>query len=59
MVITHFRIRATQYFKPQLDELFGDGLDLLFSNEEEINLTGTDNLDAALEAIRPICEMLW
>lgn len=47
----------TQYFKPQLDELFGDGLDLLFSNEEEIQIfTGTDNLDAALEAIRPICE---
>jgi len=44
----------TQYFKPQLQELFAGGVDLLFCNEEELQIfTDTDSLDAGLEAIKP------
>lgn len=44
----------TQYFKPQLEELFAGGVDLLFCNEEELQIfTETDTVEAGIEAIRP------
>ena len=44
----------TQYFKPQLEELFAGGVDLLFCNEEELQIfTETDSVEAGLEAIKP------
>jgi len=44
----------TQYFKPQLEELFEGGVDLLFCNEEELMIfTETDSVEAGLEAIKP------
>lgn len=42
-----------QYFQPQLRELLGDGVDLLFCNEDEARgFAGTDDLDAALGTLR-------
>ena len=44
----------TQYFKPQLEALFEGGVDLLFCNEEELQIfTETDSVEAGLEAIKP------
>lgn len=41
------------YFKDQLTELLGDGVDLLFCNEEEaIGFTATNDLDQALVKLR-------
>lgn len=43
----------TQYFKPELEELFAGGVDLLFCNEEEIKIfTGEEDLADAVKAIR-------
>lgn len=43
----------TQYFKPQLEELFHGGVDLLFCNEEELAIfTGESDLDKGIAAIR-------
>ena len=39
----------TQYFKPQLEELFHGGVDLLFCNREELSIfTGEQDLQAAI-----------
>lgn len=41
------------YFQPQLRELLGDGVDLLFCNEEEaLGFAGADDLDLALATLR-------
>lgn len=42
-----------QFFKPQLTELLGDGVDLLFCNEAEaLGYTGATDLDQALAILR-------
>lgn len=42
-----------QFFRPQLTELLGDGVDLLFCNEAEaLGYTGTTDLDQALAILR-------
>lgn len=42
-----------KYFKDQMHDVVGDGVDLLFCNEEEAMLfTDTDNLDSAKEALK-------
>ncbi|MAD47696.1 MAG: adenosine kinase [Oceanospirillaceae bacterium] len=42
-----------QFFKDGLLEMLGDGVDLLFCNEQEARLLGdTDNLDDAIEAVK-------
>ena len=44
-----------RFFKDGLKEMIGDGVDLLFCNEEEACLfTDTDNAEAALESLKPI-----
>lgn len=45
-----------QFFKDGLDEMLGERVDLLFCNEAEAtSFTDTDNVDAALEALKPRC----
>ena len=47
-----------QYFQPQLRELLGDGVDLLFCNEWEAkSFAGSDDLDVALTALRQVAQM--
>ena len=42
-----------QYFQPQLRDLLGDGVDLLFCNEAEAcGFAGSDDLDTALGVLR-------
>ena len=42
-----------KYFKDQMDEVVGSGVDLLFCNEEEAMLyTGTDSIEGAKEALK-------
>nr|HPQ97670.1 adenosine kinase [Thiolinea sp.] len=42
------------YFRDGVAELLGDGVDILFCNTEEAQtFTGTDNLDAAIAALKP------
>lgn len=42
-----------QYFKDGLVEMLGDGVDLLFCNEEEaLGFTGAENLSAAMVALK-------
>ena len=44
-----------EFFKDGLDEMLGDGVDLLFCNEHEAkNWAGTDNLNQAVESIKSI-----
>lgn len=44
-----------KFFADGMREMIGDGVDLLFCNEEEAQLfTGTDTTDAALEALKPV-----
>lgn len=46
-----------QYFQPQLRELLGDGVDLLFCNEWEAkSFAGSDDLDTALAALRQVAQ---
>ncbi len=46
-----------QYFQPQLRELLGDGVDLLFCNEWEAkSFAGSDDLDVALTALRQVAQ---
>lgn len=48
-----------KFFKDGLTEMLGDGVDLLFCNEAEAQgYTGTDSVEAALEALKPICRSL-
>lgn len=43
----------TQYFKPQLEELFHGGVDLLFCNEEELAIfTGETDLQRGIKVIK-------
>lgn len=42
-----------QFFSDGLWEMIGDGVDLLFCNETEaMNFTATDNIDAAIDALK-------
>lgn len=44
-----------QFFKDGLQEMLGDGVDLLFCNEQEARLmAGTDNLEDAIAALKNI-----
>jgi sugar/nucleoside kinase (ribokinase family) len=44
-----------QFFKDGLIEMLGDGVDLLFCNEQEAKLlAGTDNLDIAVEHLKTV-----
>ncbi len=46
-----------QYFRPAMNELVGDGVDLLFANEEEaMCMAETGSLDDALEFLRKIAQ---
>ncbi|ASK35178.1 adenosine kinase [Alcanivorax sp. N3-2A] len=48
-----------QFFKEGLSEMLGDGVDLLFCNEAEaMGYTGTDSVEAALDALKPLCRGL-
>jgi len=45
------------YFQPQLRELLGDGIDLLFCNEDEaLGFTASGDLDTAIGHLRQIAE---
>ncbi len=45
-----------QFFKDGLTEMLGDGVDLLFCNEAEAtSYTDTENVEAALEALKAVC----
>ncbi len=47
------------YFSDGIKEMFGDGVDLLFCNEEEVlTFTQADNLDDAIAALLPKVEKL-
>ena len=47
------------YFKDGVTEIIGDGVDVLFSNEEEAQTyTGTDNLDDAIAALTKIANKI-
>ncbi|MFK7952965.1 MAG: adenosine kinase [Ekhidna sp.] len=46
-----------KYFKDQMHEVVGNGVDFLFCNEEEAMLfTGTDNLDAAKDGLKKVAK---
>lgn len=46
-----------KYFKSQMTEVVGSGVDLLFCNEEEATLfTGTENVQAASESLKAIAK---
>src|SRR5690606_10807644 len=48
-----------QLFRDGLVEMLGSGVDLLFCNEAEaLGFTGTDSPEAALEALKPLCNGL-
>lgn len=48
-----------QFFREGLAEMLGDGVDLLFCNRAEaLGYTGTDSIEAALEALKPLCRGL-
>lgn len=54
-VLTFSDPAMVQFFKPQLQEMLGDGVDHLFCNQEEALLwADTDDLDSALEALKLI-----
>lgn len=43
-----------RFFRSGVNEMLGDGVDILFCNREEISVfTGEDDLDAAIAAIKP------
>lgn len=47
------------YFKDGVNEMFGDGVDLLFCNEEEaLTFTESENLDDAIATLTPKVERL-
>lgn len=47
------------YFRDGVAEIIGDGVDVLFSNEEEATtFTGKDNLQDAIEDLKPLCGTL-
>jgi len=47
------------YFKPGVSEIIGDGVDVLFCNEEEAQLyTETDNLDDAIGALAKVADKI-
>ena len=42
-----------KYFGEQMNEVVGDGIDLLFCNEQEAKLyTGTDDLSQAIDNLK-------
>ncbi|MEK9712742.1 MAG: adenosine kinase [Thalassolituus sp.] len=46
-----------QFFKDGLEEMIGDGVDLLFCNEQEAKLfAGTEDLNEAMEAIKKVAK---
>ncbi len=46
-----------QFFRPGLEEMIGDGVDLLFSNEEEaLHWANTRELDVAIESLKSIAK---
>ncbi len=46
-----------QFFRPQFEQFIGDGVDLLFCNEEEAKIyTETDSCQAAAEALKNIAK---
>ncbi|CUR46009.1 Ribokinase [Alloalcanivorax xenomutans] len=48
-----------RFFRDGLTEMLGDGVDLLFCNEDEAKgFTDTDTPEAALEALKPLCRTL-
>lgn len=48
-----------RFFRSGLEEMLGDGVDLLFCNEEEALLfSGKEDLDTALEALMSLCRGL-
>ncbi len=48
-----------RFFRPALEAMIGDGVDLLFANEEEaMALAQTDDLAQAIEAMKPIARRL-
>lgn len=48
-----------KYFRGGIDEMLGDGVDILFCNEEEIaTFTGKDDLEEAINTIGPFARKL-
>jgi fructokinase len=48
-----------RFFKEGLTDMLGDGVDLLFCNQAEaFGYTGTETLDDALAALKPLCRGL-
>lgn len=47
------------YFKDGVSEIIGEGVDVLFCNEEEARIyTGRDSLDAAIEALKKMADKI-
>ncbi len=56
-VLTFSDPAMVKFFKPQLDEMIGTGVDLLFCNEEEAMIwANTSTLSQTIEAIKPFCK---
>ncbi len=59
MAMTFSDPSMATYFKPGLLEMIGDGVDLLFCNEEEaLAFTGADNLETAIAGLQPLAKKL-
>lgn len=47
------------YFKDGISEMLGDGVDVLFCNQEEaMTFTGTEDLEAAIAGLQPLAKKL-
>jgi len=57
VAITFSDPSMVQHFKTGLEEIIGDGVDLLFCNQEEAQLwSGSDSLEGAVEALKLIAK---
>lgn len=59
MAMTFSDPSMATYFKPGLMEMLGDGVDILFCNEEEaMAFTGINHLEDAIATLKPLAEKL-
>lgn len=57
VVLTFSDPSMVKYFSEQMKEIVGDGVDLLFCNDEEAMIfTGTDSIDAAREELKKVAK---
>lgn len=56
-VLTFSDPAMVKFFKPQLSEMVGQGVDLLFCNEEEaLSWSGTSTINNACETLKKVCK---